>query len=324
MSKIDKNSLYEAVKFVKNAAIDAEQNIDYNFNFSSFKVKNHSYKIAAIDGSHHNLKGLNFFFSTLRAGYLLYQEGKMIDKNIDDIKIEFISKLKGTNAYYEYVHEKYYQDIIGDIPKGKLEFDKVAERIRTLLEWEKVRFLIEELSKDDMIIFDGSLISGEISTNYTFYDHLVKRAKEKGIALVGLSKDTSLSINSISLPLLLNESSRKHFANKNWYVEHNDTFFVKFSKHVELIFRIDAVLPDHLSMEELLSRIGAYCFDPATLGYPFPMQAIHDGVRISEMEIQQCLEIFKIECGKQNIPTSFINQLFSIYHDQLDKISWGR
>lgn len=324
MINVDLESISGALDDVKKLIEDSQSSSQIDFNFKSFKASNHDYRIAAIDGSHHNIKGINFIFSTLRAGYLLYQFGKVVEENIDPIKVEFIMNNNVPNVGYEYKHEKYYQEIIGDIPNGKLDFDKVTERIRTLLEWKKINELVDKLGKNDIIIFDGSLISGEISTSHTFVNDLMERTTQKGITLVGLSKDTSLSIESAPLPLALAESAKRFHPDKNWYVEYEGNYFVKFSKKTDQIFRVDAVMPEDITIDEILSRIGAYCFDPATFGYPYPMQKIHDAVRISEMEMKYCEDLFKVQCQKAGISPDIIGKIFSIYHNQLDIISYGR
>lgn len=324
MYKIDLESMQNALSDVSRLVTDSRDFSRAEFEFKSFEAANHPYTIAAIDGSNHNIKGMNFVFSTLRAGYILYQNGKEIKSAIDPIKIEFIMNNEVERLGFRYKHEYYFHNITGEIPSGQVEFDKVTERIRTLMEWEKVKHLVQTLQRNDIIVFDGSLISGEISTSHEFVHQLYKIAQDKGISLVGLSKDTSLSIESAPIPLVIRKAAEEKHPNKNWFTSYRDTYFVRFSKTKDLIFRMDAVLPPELDMETLISRLGACCYDPATLGYPYPMQKIHDAVRISELERNYCFDLFKRECQKSNLPQETLNQIFTIYHNQLDKISYGR
>lgn len=324
MVNVDLRSVHSALNDMKRLANDRKTHSHTSFSFQSFQAENHNHIIAAIDGSNHNIRGMNFVFSTLRAGYLLFQKGKVIKTAIDPIKVEFIMNNELEDVGFQYKHEYYFHNITGEIPVGRLEFDKVTERIRTLLEWEKVKYLIQTLKRGDIIIFDGSLISGEISTSHEFVNQLSQIAMDKGIALVGLSKDTSLSMDTAPVPIVLQKAAKEQHPNKNWFVQYEDTYFVRFSKVKDLIFRFDVVLPPDITIETLLSRIGAYCYDPGTLGYPYPMQKIHDSVRISELERDYCFDIFKKECQKSNLPNDLVEQIFSIYHNQLDKISFGR
>lgn len=321
---VDHSSLEQAFKSAQKVVQDNEKNSQQDFLFHSFQVENHPHVLAAIDGSNHNIRGTNFVFSTLRTGFHLFEKGKCVSSKIEPIIVEFVMNNEDKDVGYGYIHERYYHRITGEIPSGKLDFDKVTERIRTLLEWEKVSLLIEELDKGDIIIFDGSLISGEISTSHEFYDGLEARAMEKGIALVGLSKDTSLSIDAASLPSVLHDSSKLHHPNKNWLVSYEDTHFVKFSKFKDLIFRIDAIVPEHLTLVDIVSWVGSYCFDQMLFGYPYPMQKIHDSVRISEAERDHAFGLFKQTCIRGGIHPHTFDKMFSIYHDKLDIKSFGR
>lgn len=316
---------------MKNVLNERDSNSNHVFSFHSFKATNHDFKLASVDGSHHNVRGVNFVLATLRAGYLIHQGGQLIEKEIDPIKMEFIMNNGAENVGFDAKHREYFEAITGEDPKGKMEFDKATERIRTLLEWQKIERLIDKLNKDDLIIFDGSMISGEISTSHTYYHSLVKQAKEKGITLIGLSKDTSLSIDSASVPSVLKEAARKQYPDKNWFVQYEEAetdeeeiFFAKFTNDLDLIFRVDLVTPDHLTAKEVFERIGAYCFDRVLKGYPYTMQKIHDEVRISEMERDHCFDLFKSRCLKEDMTLSAFNSMFQIYHDQLDQFSYGR
>lgn len=324
MFNVDTNSIQKALGGVKKMMFDKEKNSQTNFNFQSFKVKNHPYILAAIDGSNHNIRGTNLTLAALRTGYLLYEKGTLLESNIDPIQLEFIMNNEDPEVGFEYKHEYYYHSITGEIPNGKLEFDKVVERIRTLMEWEKVSQLVDKLNKNDIIIFDGSFMSGEISTSHEFFSRLVAKAKAKGISLVGLSKDTSLSIDSASITSVLLESSKRHHPNKNWIAEHDGVHFVQFSKMRDLIFRIDAIVPDHLELVDVVSWVGSYSFDTMLFGYPFPMQKIHDAVRISEAERDFAFGLFKQECLQNGISHEAFNRMFDIYHDKLDIKSFGR
>lgn len=322
---IDKKSLLQVTENMIKLSKDNKKYSNETFDFHPFKAKNTNCSFAAVDGSHHNLKGTNIVFSTLRTGYHIYKSGKQVISKIDPIKLEFIMKNDDPDLGFLTKHEFYYHSITGDIPTGKMEFEKVTERIRTLLEWDKIKELILRLQHGDMIIFDGSLISGEISTSHDFYEELVNLAKEKGIALVGLSKDTSLSIGSASVPYVLLNASKKQVPNQNWFVEFEDTYFARFSQTKELVFRVDMVRPEHMTVEEIMASIGAYSHSKATPGYPYPMQKIHDSVRISEIEMKYCFDRFKTHCETHTALTSAdIERLFYIYHDDLDVISHGR
>lgn len=322
---LDRNSISKAIKDIEKIVKDGRENAEIKYDFKSFKAKNEPYCFAVIDGSNHNKKGSNFIFTTLRAGYQIYRTEKLIEQNIDKIKVELIANNEDVQVGFMNKFERYFQEIVGDLPKKYPEFEKTPERIRSLLEWVKLVELIDKLGDGDIIMFDGSLISGTITTNQNFFNKLTEKAQDKGITLVGLSKDTSLSIDSAPIPMILNESSRKHYPNKNWYVEHTPgTYFVRFTKLKEIVYRLDVVKPEHFTIEEVASKIADYCYEDAILAYPYPMQTIHDAVRIDQFQKEECFSEFKREYLSKGLPERKFEEMFSIYHDQLDKISFGR
>ena len=183
-----------------------------------------------------------------------------------------------------------------------------------------MKYLISCLGKGDIVLFDGSMISGVISTSKTFFEQLCNKAKSKGIIVAGLSKDTSLTKDNVPVPMILLAQAKKQNIDSSWYhyYEEEKTYFVKFRKHVDLVFRLDLVLPDEVKAEEAIKLIASYCYSKGNKGYPYPLTMIHKQVIIKEHHFQACLEEFKNECRKRKIPNAFLDELFAIYHDQLD------
>jgi hypothetical protein len=321
--EIDLKTLKKATKLIKNVRDELDENplVFGDLDFHSFKARNHQQYLASIDGSHFSLKGGSFVFSAIRSGFHLYRQGVLTDSSISQVKIEILTK-----DNYKKRHREYFRNVIGDLPQGTMEYEKATERIRTILEWDKIKYLVDSLSEGDIILFDGSLISGVISTNNLFFDEICTQAKLKGIILAGLSKDSTITKNNVPVTHYLNSYTKKNKIDGNWYVhlEKEDTFFVKFRSHLDQIFRLDLVLPEGVTEKDAISLIGSYCYDPGTPAYPFPLLTIHDSVRISENQFSMILETFKNNCLEQGVSQHFVNQLFEIYHNTLDVYSSGR
>jgi hypothetical protein len=329
---IDETTLNHSLATIRSLTDSKTTQSKEKYEFKSFEIANHESKLAAVDGSNHNISGVNFIIAALRAGYLIYQDGELIEDNISKIRLETLINSNG-NIGYQKIYKDYYYELTGEVPEEHLEFDKVSERLRTIMEWKYITDLVNKLEKGDIIIFDGSLISGAISTNHLYFETLVSKAKDRGISLVGLSKDTSLSINDVPIPSILREAAKEQAKYQNWYVSIEDTYFVKFTRDIDLIFRFDVVYPDETTIEEILSKLGAYAFSTRTLGYPYPMQRIHDEVRISQLDKDNCFSMLKNQwiqkSNSQNSQElrkviSEFNELFFNYHKQLDLISSGR
>jgi hypothetical protein len=320
---IDLQTLKKATRLIKNVRDELNDNplVFGDLQFNSFKARNHQQYLASIDGSHYSLKGGSFVFSAIRSGYHLYKQGILAESSISQVKIEILTK-----DNYKKRHKEYFKNVIGDLPQGTMEYEKATERIRTILEWDKIKHLVDVLNEGDIILFDGSLISGVISTNNLFFDDICTQAKLKGIILAGLSKDTTITKNNVPVTHFLNSYTKKNNIENNWfvYLEKEDTFFVKFRSHLDQIFRLDLVLPEGVSEKDAISLIGSYCYDPGTPAYPYPLLTIHDSVRISENQFSMILETFKKSCLEQGVSNYFVNQLFEIYHNKLDVYSSGR
>lgn len=301
------------------------------FEFRSFDLENHPYRLIALDGSNHNIEGRNFVLSTLKAGYLMYEtdeqkEGKEDPYSyVDDIMMEFISNSNDSLVGFKAKHEKYYEMVTGRKTKRKVEFEKVTDRIRTLLEWNKVIELLDKLDRNDIIIFDGSLISGVISMSEDFFLGLAEKAQSRGILLVGLSKDTSLSMGAIPMPSVLLEASRIQHPNQNFLVSYDGVDYVRFLSDHDAVYRIDFILPNDVTKEQVSAWLGSYCLDDRSIyGYPFPMEMIHKEVMISKLENQYCFDEFRQSCLDNGVSYETFEEMFAIFHDELDKHTFGR
>jgi hypothetical protein len=85
---------------------------------------------------------------------------------------------------------------------------------------------------------------------------------------------------------------------------------------------LDLVVPPHLTPKEVIARLGGYCLSKeSTFGYPYPMAFVHKAVKISEVDREQVFLRFRRECLKQGISPKEFDQIFSIFHESLDRFS---
>ena len=132
MPEIDIQTVQKAVSFMQKMLSDNREHSSKTYPFHPFVATNSTTKVGAIDGSHHNIQGTHFVFSTICSGYQVYQDGELIEQDISRTKIEILTK-----GNFRERHAEYFLNITGDKPQGIMEFDKSTERIRTLLEWDK-------------------------------------------------------------------------------------------------------------------------------------------------------------------------------------------
>lgn len=324
MVQFNAASLQTSIAAFRQTVRDTYEHSSEDFPFQEFLIDNHPGTLAVIDGSNYNIRGRNFVLSCLRAGHLLFQRGVEVFASSDPIVMEFITNNDSYPMGYKHKYQQYFSRITTGDYTGRIEFEKITDRLRSIMEWERVKELIETLEKHDIILFDGSLLSGEITLNDTFYNTIVSRAKEKGIILIGLSKDTSMSIGSAPAPLVLLQASQRTHANKNWMVRHEDTWFVKFTQDENTVFRLDVEVPEGVMEEQALQWVGSYALFKFMLGFAYPAQFIHEHVKISEGMKQICFEEFQNLCLEQGMSQHELNTMFAIYHDTMDVHARGQ
>ncbi|HDR8321373.1 DNA double-strand break repair nuclease NurA [Bacillus luti] len=324
MYEINMSAFQRSVTAFRQTITEALKRSEDDFPFTEFLIENHPGTVAVIDGSNHNIQGKNFVLTLLRVGHLLFQRGVIVNEHVDPITMEFITNNDAYPMGYKHKYQEYFSKVADGVYTGRIEFEKITDRLRSIMEWQKVKKLIEQLNKNDIILFDGSLLSGEITLNQTFYEQIVHHAKAKGVILVGLSKDTSLSIGSAPAPLVLLRASKRTHAFKNWLVRFEDTWFVRFTQDEDIVFRLDIEAPEGISDEQVVKWIGSYALFDNMLGFPYPAQFIHDYVRIDKATKQQCFEQFQDMCLEQGMSQAEVDEMFAIYHETMDAHSLGR
>jgi hypothetical protein len=259
------------------------------------------YRLAAVDGgSHKILDAGSFILGTYRAGYLIFQDGKMVEDKISGIKPQFISF-----SNLREIYSKTFSKLIGDTPvEYPRQLHVVLERLRTFEEWRHVQELVDKLGDGDMILIDGSL-KASINRLDVLFRSVLEKAVDKGIHFVGISKRSTLRLNHMPLIPKVKKVGESQFAKQYWYCrifdeEPGDTevedpeadksssgqqfgkrYIVKYHPMTRFVFRTDVNRLDRTDPEKLFSKIGKYSSDPSYLGYPYPLADIHNQVVIT-------------------------------------------
>jgi hypothetical protein len=260
-----------------------------------------SFKLAAVDGgSHKILDAGSFILGTYRAGYLIFQDGKLVEDKIGSIKPQFISF-----SNLREIYSKIFTKLIGDTPvEYPRQLHVVLERLRTFSEWERVQELVEKLDDGDIILIDGSL-KASINRLDVLFQSVLEKAVDKGIHFIGISKRSTLRLNHMPLIPKVKKVGETQFAKKYWYcqifdkdptdVEPEDVdadkgssgqqfgkrYIVKYHPLTRFVFRTDVNRLDKTDPDLLFSKIGTYSSDPSYLGYPYPLADIHNQVVIT-------------------------------------------
>jgi hypothetical protein len=287
-------------------------------------------KIFAVDGS--NVAVCDWTVANLnliRAGYTVYQ-GRDWQRTVityDDI---FLADPKICAEEFD----PYLEQIFGlkGIDLEDSDLDRLSTYFRELQEYIALNEAIMEARPDDIILYDGSFdvfmpLRDVICTIFA-------RAKERGVALLAISKSSSLLWgDEISLPFVqhTNYAGSVFLPGVPWYlslrdknVDHGqgrwngETYIVRFSGTSEHAFRVDA--PAFLVNEigPILSKLALYSCSSECMGYPHALFRAHRDIRITSNEgvaLRQKLMVRLYEMGMSQME---IRMLMQDYHDVLE------
>lgn len=287
-------------------------------------------RILAVDGSNvvicdWSVANLNL----IRAGFVVYM-GKDWQKTVityDDI---FLADSRLCKEEFN----PYLEQIFGlkGIDLNESDLDRLSTYFRELQEYVALNEAIEEASSGDIVLYDGSFDVFEPLRDALYA--VFARAKDKDVALIGISKSSKLSWGvDISLPLVQHTSyvGSLFAPGVPWYLSLKDklvdqrqgrgiceTLIVRFDGRSERAFRVDA--PNYLSHEIdfILERLSALSCSAESLGYPHALFRAHRDIRITEhdrdiMRLKLMEQLFE-----EGMSHAQVRILMQDYHDILE------
>ena len=112
---------------------------------------------------------------------------------------------------------------------------------------ECIKELIDKLDSGDIIIYDGAL-KADIALPDKLLTNITKKANEKEVILVGLSKRSTLYSNHVPITYFVKKYGDKLYPKEKWFFEVSNvkkshmfskTFIVKFNPISNFVFRTD-------------------------------------------------------------------------------------
>lgn len=269
-------------------------------------------KIAFVDGGNAVLfASSNFCLQFIRVYYCIFQENKKFSEG----KREFFCLTKAASEAGEL---KYKSEFFGDKVLDPLEFNafdptlkkgsnqcEIAEIggiVRRFAELKLAKEVSEELSKEDVVVLDGSLKPAVVGEK-KYLDDI------KGIVLCSLSKTNSLVTekgNSASAILLQHDF--------NYFILDDHTLLVKLNKNSNHVFKLE--VNDKEQIDSVLSLLISNSNDAVFPGYPYGLILADRFARVSNKE-KEYLQTFlqsKTKNGLRNCLSS------SNAHSILDSI----
>lgn len=285
-------------------------------------------RIAAIDGGSATIvNGHSFTVDTYRTGYLIFQNRTLVKEYIESPAIITVSlgNLKD-------VFVPIYHNLVGTSPEELPHFDRAVDRIRTLKEWSLAERLIDELGKGDLILVDGSLRSS-VSLPYIMLERIAKKAAKKGIRLIGVTKASTLYWGEHS-PLIpvIHRLGERAYANQNWFCPISNAknqpatdtrwfghiYVAKLSPKSNFAFRVDINRFDEEKPTTIMATLTGASQDPAYMGYPYPLAAIHNRVRIEPSMIEDFYYRLQSLALEEGVDMRDWETLFAHFHELLD------
>jgi hypothetical protein len=313
--------------------------LDKDLNELSFNLiqeKEPKGRVAAVDGGSATVvKGRSFLIGVHRAGVVVYQQGRRIEQRIIPLKLEIISKANLSEMYHSA-----FLELTGEEPSEAPGLDKMLDRLRLFSEWRLAQELLEELESGDMLLIDGSL-KASIAPPYNFLLQFTQKARDKGIHLVGVTKTSTLYWGDKAplIPAVMKRGERFHPKAK-WFCQLSDRmkhdikvadqlhditssyfgkiFVAKLKASSDYGFRIDVNRFDPVDANLIFSYLSHLSGDPAFLGYPYPLAAVHNIARITFSEIEDIRYKLQSKAFEMGISTSDWDLLFTDFHEILN------
>ena len=284
-------------------------------------------RVAAVDGGSATVvKGRSFLIGVYRVGSVVYQRGKRIDQKIIPLKLEIISLANLSPMY-----RSAYGDLVGEEPSEAPGIEKMLDRLRLFSEWKMAQKLLDELESGDILLIDGSL-KASIAPPYNFMLQFTRKAKDKGIHLVGVTKTSTLYWGDKSplIPAVV-KAGERFCPSSKWFCQISDEklhttgssylgkiYVAKLKASSDFAFRIDVNRFDSVDPNLIFCILSYLSNDPAFLGYPYPLAAVHNISRITLSEIEDIRYKLQSRAFEKGITVSDWDLLFTDFHEVLN------
>ncbi len=271
-------------------------------------------RIAAVDGGSGIAEPMGgLYLGLVRTGYVIYS-GDRERKEISPIDVFHIGFQNSEEIYADR-----YEEIFGERPAKMGETDPkyMLQRIRTLEEYRYAFKAIQMLNEGDILLVDGAL-RGDLHTPEIAIRMLSEMAQDKGISVVGISKNSGMSIGMMPLiPFLDTKASAEGYG--RWFTRisgrvsggKEEIFVVKYNPLGESAFRTDVITLE--KVENIFGRIAWYCDDVAYLGYPYPLADVHNEVIIKKGVVEDVSSRFRVSAMMNGL------DMPEDYHRKLDR-----
>jgi hypothetical protein len=261
--------------------------------FNPIEQKAPEFTALAIDGGQGTIVGNNVFVAGVyRAGYVSFRSRTRSGEFAYPLKLVNLSR-----ANYMKIFEEAYEECYGICPEVYPAFGETLGWLRKIREDKCLTAGLSNLQAGDMILMDGAL-RGDDRTDNGFLKRFLKDAAEKGVNVIAVSKASGLlwrgGANLVAV--IKNLGDRLH-KDKCWYARVDKIdgatgnrrlghiYIARLAGFSNLAFRIDLSRFNIGAAADVLAGLSSLATDPFFLGYPYPLAAAHQMVRLSGDEL---------------------------------------
>jgi hypothetical protein len=232
---------------------------------------------AAVDGgSACLLNGRSFWLVAYRAGTVWHRDRDTFATDTDPLQLRALTQADAKAAYAEALalagvkRERDLADLGG-----------VVDVLRELAEWRRAAEAVAAARPGDLVLVDGSLHPGPFLPA-GLVSPVHELARERGVDLVGVTKASKLRWGRYA-PLVLRVRRRADGElgpDTRWYLrvtgpdDPAEVYVARLARAAAHAFRVDAVR-GHRDPDQLFAVLAGLSDDPAFLGYPYPLAAVH-------------------------------------------------
>ncbi|MDP6155876.1 MAG: DNA double-strand break repair nuclease NurA [Candidatus Thermoplasmatota archaeon] len=298
--------------------------------FTPFTERPGVCRVGAVDGSSTIvIRGPSFIVGSYKSASMVFTGHELAGTTTTPTMPILISKDNLNDVY-----GRIFSDFVGEPPRKKVrDLELALQRIRVIEEMKMVSGLVEEMDPGSIILVDGPLRS-TITKLDAFMEATFKKALEKNISVVGISKSSSLSMDNTAIVPLVQYEAKRVIGKRMWCFDVGEKFdgalrghqshlfgsvnIVKFNPHSDFVFRAD-ILTDEDNETEILRKISPYCRDPSYLGYPYPLALVHNEVSITRGRAEDMHHHMKEIALTSGINSDQWRFLCQDFHDVLDR-----
>jgi hypothetical protein len=285
-----------------------------------------SVRSAAIDGGQGRVVANSVFnCSVYRAGLVVFEGCERSHENISELELVNLNP-----ANYQSLYAEKYLKLYNCYPSDWPTFSECLSALRHLKENSCLENAIDSLNQGDLLLLDGSLRAGDES-EHSFLIQLLDQASKKGIDIVAVSKASALLWKGgASMTGVISKLGNQKFKDKCWSVKIGsdypqkpemrikDLYIAKLNPYSRQAFRIDLSVRNRRKAGEIFKDLGFLSSDPFFTGYPYPLAAVHQAVRLSEDELLGLRTHLWQIAVKAGISEDEWELLFEDYHDTLN------